>query len=262
MSDWNGSYHLSIEEFALLSSLAGQAEVGKTVLHSAFGPLPEDNERGRLLAASHSLLARGWAAIESGKLSINKHLQAAVAIILDHDFLVQISQQSLQGDGKDVSYFAKGPSVVEQQVRDGVVYRLTALPTITSAAEKARTFFSVPADAAYPLHSQITSDLALIERLQQAVRAGEDVTEVLETADVPPEVASSLAEDFHNQQTRISTMRVEERDGVLVAEHGFLTLQSKDRLWLFVLEAGNSDQVSLLPGTSENIGRELQRLFQ
>ena len=83
---------LSVEEVSLVISIVGRPEVAHGLMAAQLGDMQEEEARARLLAAGHSLMARGWLTMDSQATMRLADPLARIARILSRaDFSVRYS---------------------------------------------------------------------------------------------------------------------------------------------------------------------------
>jgi hypothetical protein len=83
---------LTTEELSLSFSLLGQPEAGRSLMVTQLGEMSEAEARARLMAAGHSLIARGGMALGPEGPVLNEDLARAVGLLLRADFSVRYSR--------------------------------------------------------------------------------------------------------------------------------------------------------------------------
>jgi len=83
---------LTTEELSLSFSLLGQPEAGRSLMVTQLGEMSEAEARARLMAAGHSLIARGGMALGPEGPVLNEDLARAVGLLLQADFSIRYSR--------------------------------------------------------------------------------------------------------------------------------------------------------------------------
>lgn len=120
-------YRLSTEEFALALALLNRPELGKLAMFETFGELEEKVIEERLKAASHSMLARGMAAIKPpGIATIEAKLQDVLAPLLLFEGMLQITLNPRAGEPRLISVHLRKKQFTAHWVEQGVIHCVTS----------------------------------------------------------------------------------------------------------------------------------------
>ena len=135
---------LSVEELAFAIGAIGEAETAGAFLRVLLGTRCREEIDGRLLSASHSLIARGYLTFDLSEKEreLDKQLAELVGVLAGCDFSIRCGR-SVQ-DGEDVhSYFFKGDAIVEHRLSMDVVSELEHLPSADIAMKRSLVFFGL-----------------------------------------------------------------------------------------------------------------------
>jgi len=252
---------LGVEELCLAIGLVDKPEVAKVLLYSTFGEMSPEEERGRLLAAGHSLMARNLLFIRDGQSHLVDDLKELLSTLVDNDFVIHCNQEA-DGIEQVLAYFVKGTTVLEQWVEQDVVYRLSPVPSTEEVVADSLRFFGIQESESFS-YPDVEVSVSVIGRAKEAANeAPETILEIFQNAGVPDALCRPLSEDFRHSEYHGSVIRIEkDREGQLGANKGFLVLKGTKRIWLFplILRDGKG-YARLLPGTPDSFTRELHQL--
>ena len=103
---------LGIEELCLALSLMDEPEVAKGLLYVTFDEISPDEERGRLLAAGHSLMSRDLLCVKNGRSYLADEFRELVSILVDSDFSIHCNRK-VAGFEFTLAYYVKDKMVLE-----------------------------------------------------------------------------------------------------------------------------------------------------
>lgn len=230
------SCDLSTEELAVVIGIAGRPEIAKGLLSSSFGEISVDEERGRLLAAHNSLLARKLIHLEAGQPQLHPEFKKTMAAFLVGRRLVRAGRTGLFGEDM-LAYYHHADGWLGHGIRDGVSHHLD-FPFSLDRAEAAVEAFLSP--VCPPLANSIRialPDTLLTELSPEARRSYDDVLEVIRSVSPSNPAAQLLAQDFAEGPWRGSTTWMDQTDPNSVLTRGMLWLQGVERLWMITAQA-------------------------
>ncbi len=244
-------YELGIEEVAYAMGVLGGTEIATGFLLALLGERPRLETEGRLLAASHALVARGYLDFnpDTGEKWLGDGLEEVIRPIVQNDFSIRCSKAASGHETVLSLYISKGELVMHRLHRE-VVSRLEQIPDASSAQEQCLKFFGLPTDTPAPQKPLATFSADLIDRLrQEAIErpTGEIASQLVEHG-VSADAAAKLSEDIKQQEYRGSVIRIEMQGGQAVSNRGFLILQASERAWIMNIEPSTPPKMSLYPG--------------
>lgn len=242
-------YSLGLEELAMALGLINRADMGRQLMASIYDNLTESQVESRLSSASHSMLARGLAAIsERGTPILEKGLEQALFPLARFDYVLQISRVR---DDKQVGatvHVQKGKSFTSHSVQAGVVH------VLEHGIHK-----SLPAYLGDTFHANNGKETGTVEHkwpitpgiLGAALRSEKMpvISKILSQAGLPDADAQNLADDLTHQTIRGTILRMTagaETDMQKLAtmeKQMLMFLGSPERNWLF--EFPSADDVSV-----------------
>ena len=252
---------LSVEEVAFTLSAVNQPGMAHDLMIAQLGDMQQEEARVRLLAAGHSLMARGWLSMDEQERIHLADPLARVGPVLSHaDFSIRYTRSHQSVDLTLSFHFAEG-DIFTHTMEQGVVHHITKVPSTAAVIQGSLAFFEVNQTSPFACPSA-EIPYALLEKIKDE----EDTSSILrylQESNVPPETQALLTEDLHEARYRGSILRVEYgEDNVPRSDHGLLVLRGPDRLWLLRprLEEGEA-LVTILPGTEEVFRREVTALL-
>jgi len=254
---------LSVEELALVLSLQGKAQAGYDLLTFQLGNrLDIHQAQERLVAASHTLIARGLAAVDvTGTI----HLMDSVALVgnlmTEPDFSVRFMRADLNSQ-HTFTFHVRGSDIFQHEVEQGVAHSFSHIDDFASILQSCREFFDLSRETLHPADAHIYP-IQLIEYVN--VRAWDKVERCLtENSESSPNPQTRLIEDMRHPVYRGNVMNITYgSDNSAVSEDGFLLLGGKEWVWILTPKRGpDADTVSVQICTPVVLTSQLQRLFR
>lgn len=259
IADTSDKVRIGVEELAMAISLVGRAEIAKGLLYSAFGELAPDEERGRLLAAGHSLMARGLLAVQDGESRLEERLKHMVEVIAGPD---KVMNYNLTDGKKDhtLAYYVKGKEVIEQSVQQGVIYTLGITHGSAPVVDGGLGFFGIAPKEGERFPEAIVP-MSVLDRARGASNGA--LSAIFQEAGVPEPVAQSLAADFGHTEARGAAMLIQAiGQGQLTSDEGVLLMKSAKRTWLFpIFLQDGTPHARLVVGSAQTFRHEIERLL-
>lgn len=254
--DWR----LSIEEVAAILSTVSQPEMAHDLMMAQLGDMSQEEAHARLLAAGHSLLARGYLNVsESGELSLSADMSRVAEILTHPDFSIRYTR-SHQPFELTLAFHFNDNEIYAHSLENGILHHLTLVESQETVIERGLTFFALDEIGPFAC-PQAEMPYAIIEQIKDEDSLSV-ILKTLEGTQVPRETRTSFAEDVHQVQYRGSILRVEYEDSKPQSDEGLLVLRGTDRLWLLRLLVHNGNRyVTLIPGTEQKFRREVAALL-
>lgn len=268
------SFILAIEEQAYAmgvlgdgaSNEQGNIQVASDFLAALLGPRPRLETEGRLLAASHALVARDLLDFDAdtGAKSLAPALASVLHPLLASDYSVRCARIANRQE-QARAYYVSGPTIIEHSLHRQVAVRLETVADSASAAERCLQFWQLPADVTAPTSTEPLAVLpaSLLETLRAQLGRvpNEEIAAQLRQAGMGAVAAAGLAADLGQAEQHNSAMRIEQRDGQAVANEGFLLLQCEDRLWLLTINPVTPPTLTVQRADSRQVRYALVALF-
>lgn len=239
--------NLSIEELALIFSLIGQAPLAKTMLTDGLGELNADELRGRIMAASNSLLAKGVFRLDGDTLEIEPSCAGILGPMINADYALQCTAFGAEQPSRSVMFYVQGKKIVEHRAQHGFYHRLIALENVEVAVDSCEEFFQFQEFDDFEAMPFVLNQEQVREArlLDEETAAG--VRERLEQQGADAETAELFTDDLRDQQQWSVVLRLHTvpDEGVL-AEVGYEALAgASGRTWLLTVD-GESDSTAAL----------------
>lgn len=259
-------FTLSTEELAVALSLVNRPDLGKAVIFETFGELSASALEERLVAASHSLLAHGFASIGAkGVASLDEKVQLALAPLLLFDGMIQMAVNA--GEPQIINaHLGKGDLFTAHWTEQGVIHYL-----VNGAKEHLADWLadkvSLPSNPQASKNKKSpygTLSMEIFATLPE-LGPGEGL-KLLTESGFEPELAEAFLADVRQPSCRGSisfipvTSDTKEMDfGQAVA--GLFFVKGKNAWMLVFPKKLTKQEATLLPGTDEALKvsvRELQ----
>lgn len=254
---------LSVEELALILNHLGQPEAGKGILTAQLGAdLTQQEAHARLMAASHSLMARGWLEIDSeGKITIHPNLVRATRIITQPAFSLRYSYSTPEVEVLTTYHFGED-TIFEHFLEMGLVHNFVERSNQEEVLRGGIDFFQLALTPDFTC-----SDATVSNDVMNSVKDATDqgtILRKLQQAGIPEDTRQLLAEDIRTSLYRGSILRVEYgADNAPQSNRGLLVLRGSQRLWLLrPVSSKETNIVNILPGTEEVFRREVTALLE
>lgn len=249
---------LSIEEMAYIFGWLGGEQEAAEFLKPLLGEVDPKELKGRLLAAAHSLLARGWLVMEGEEKSLNPAVQTLIGSVLQSQYSLRFSKIA-QGEETTTTFFFWGPFIVEYRLEYGVVCHLEVIPHRDSLFQRSVQFMEIPEGNETFALGTLSANALQDARAQAEIGKREEAVEILEKGGLSA-VACPLAEDMASARWRGYVLKLRPASESVVSEEGFLVFRGPQRMWLFEIR-GPSD-LTLLPGNHKTFQMLLQKLVE
>ena len=260
---------LSTEELAVAFSLVNRPDLGKAVVFETFGELPAEALDERLIAASHSLLAHGFAHIgASGIARLSDDLQSGLAPLFLFEGMVQVVINA--GEPKIINaHLGKNGEFTAHWTEQGVIHHL-----VTGA----KNYLAHWIASALSLHASIPAGYAAQLQKREtrlpmetfAVLPEMDPAEALTTLtgtglDTP--LAEALLEDVRHPECRGSVSYVPLTSDTNEFNYeqsvaGLFFLKGRSSWILVFPKKLNGQEAMLLPGTDEVLRAKIRQLLE
>lgn len=254
-----GEFTLTVEEIALLFSLIGQPQAGQRLMAAHLGEITEAEARARLLAASHSLMARGLLTPGPEGPLLDSSLAQMVKGLSRLKFSIRYSRSTQEAEFA-LAYHFHQDAIVEHRLEQGVVHRLAEVPDASVIIKRGLLFFGLPQAqpfTAVPIRMASRSLLNLKDVENPAA-----VEASLRQTSAAEESLSLLAEDLARPQYRGSALRVQyDSQGNPYSAKGFLLLHGPQRLWLISLSGSKKETATLMPASVASFQQEVTTLL-
>lgn len=256
---------LSVEELAYAMGVLGGVDVANGYLTALLGERPQREMEGRLLAASHSLVARGQLEFDPG--TGDKHLSAELAgmvgVLIRNDYFLRCTRAS-EGREEIVNFYVAGGHCIEHRLEKSVAACLTELSSCDEIVEQAVTFFDLHVGSDAEEHAQSVGAIpaALFEKIgQERLHATpEQIAAQLTAGGLPASAASAMAADLSSLAYRGSVMKVMMRSGALVADAAFLIFKGSHGYWILEVVAEEPPNLRVFVGGLDQFRRSIQAL--
>jgi hypothetical protein len=261
MNTTENHYRLGIEELAVALSLAGSPESAKGLLVANFGELDENEERGRLLAAHHSLMARGLLTLKGQDPQLEEKFKRTVSFIIKNDYFLQFNKGA--GEIEDIrSYYYRKDKIIDHQIESGVIHALSQVGQREEIISSGIDYFGLQKLDSFDCPEVDIPQAQLEDVKTVAGTKPEETPAFLGSLGFDSSTSELLAEDFIDPQQRGSVMRVENQGGELRSDRGFLVMIGKRRGWLFRIFINKDETfVRILPGVPEVFSKELKAII-
>lgn len=262
----HGAFAFAIEELAYAVGVLGGTEVARGYLTALLGERPQQELEGRLLAASHALVARGYLDFDaaSGDKKLKPDLAPLVDALIQHDYFLQCTRA---GSGQEavLNFHVTSDLYVAHWIEKSVVAHLEALTGQADVVARAGAFFDISASSAFADGPQQLGTIPadLLQKIGQSLAktTPEQIAAQLNAAGLPVDIARPLAEDLHAPTFRGSVMKVKVGDVGILSDRGFLIFQGLHGCWFFEILPKTPPMLDVCVGSLEQFHRLFQALM-
>lgn len=258
------TYRLGVDEIGMAMIAAGKNEEAAGFMFATLGAIDETEMRGRLFAATNSLLAKELAiwSDADGEIRLTTDLKTTVEILGRPSFSVRFSR--IEGGFEHITtYHFTGDGIVQQSSDNGLVHELRVTQGPDDVIGSSSQFLS------FNNVSQFDAGQAVfpVETLDTATDIAPDGQDELarhfEVAGATPEMAGMLASDYARQVFSGYVMRIDYTEDGVDSDRGFRTLYSAERAWIFNLESQDGHIMArTIAGTEANFETTVRQLIE
>jgi len=259
-------YTLSVEEVAYCMGLLGESEAAGGFLLAVLGEIEEQEMDGHLFAASHSLIARGYLDIDldTSEQRLDQGVAKVLQVLLQHEYSLRCSR--LVNDEEElVNYFFGRDDIVEHRLAKGVVSRVERIKDTQGVVRRCQEFSQLlPEDidgSPGEYLGTIPHELIREATLNTSEATGQEMTSQLAGAGLSAEIAGEVVEDIISEESRGSIVRVDNKDGEMESNEGFLFLKGPNRSWLFEIVPEDPPLLDIFRGSVQQFKISLEKLL-
>jgi hypothetical protein len=244
---------LSIEELAYAMGVMGGTDTATGFLLGLLGPRPPLEVEGRLLAAAHSLVARGYLDFDVATSAswLTGELANIVELMIHSDYSLRLNRVT-EKDEEVATLYVSDKGLVLHQILKGVVSHVEPIPDLETAQERCLTFFDLsdvngdsPSDA-------VKIPASMLDTIRQSLREQNTnaLIDELVIHRLDRNRAFQFVEDLRNESMRGSIVRLEIQRDQVVSQRGMLIVKGLQRSWLFEMLPDETDAMNLFLGSS------------
>lgn len=257
------SFRLAVDEVAMALAQVGEPDLARDLLVAEAGEvLSGDAARGRLIAAGHSLMARGLLEVDVDRsVHLDEALARAVCPLAKADFSLRVSRSDDSGELAR-SYHFRGSGSVSQEVDRDIIYRLVEYPSVEAAVASCVAFFDTDGIASFAVESS-TIPMDTLDEIQRTADP-ETVAVTLAAVGMPKNVRTMFVPDFQGVVFRGGLLRVDfgQVNGP-TSNRGTLILRGPQRMWLMrILPEGDTARLLVMAGSKRSLRGEILALIQ
>lgn len=261
----DNAFDLSIEELAYAMGVLGGSEVATGYLMALLGERPQREMQGRLLAASHGLVARGYLDFDpvTGDKRLSPDLARTVGVLIQHDFLLRCTRAAA-GQEKIVSFYIHGDQCVEHRLDKAVVAHVETLPDRGEIVHRSAAFFDLLSED-HPVEGVQSVGIisaTLFEKIGQSSLNADArrIATQLTDGGLPADVSRAMAADLSDLAYRGSVMKVKTQEGALVSDAAFLIFKGPHGYWILEVVADEPPNLRVFAGRLDQFHRSIQAL--
>jgi len=260
------SLSLGLEELAVVLNLMGYPEIAKGTLISQLGEMSADEERGRLLAANHSLMARDILYLQGDAIRMKERYAKLLGFLITNDFALRGTMRRKDAPEEHLTLYVRKDRVAVHHITHSVVHSFqettdveTALDTLSKLVLSAN---SVPFDAPQFAVNEEQMEQA---RTLAAEKGADETCDFLAGLNVPAAAARPFADDLSRQNFRSVVLRIniDLTEGP-ASDQGYLVLGGESgRAWHMDIHARNGDaRLVVQPATAKLMRQSTKALFR
>lgn len=254
----------SLEELAVCLSMMGKPEAAKQMLITYLGEINADEERGRLLAVNHTLLAKEILYLEGENVRLRESFARLLSPLVYSDAVLRCSRKARGKQEQVLSHHFRNGSFVRHEIDYGVVHTLTEVTTKDEVITACTDFLEIEGDQpTFSVPAGRLTQEQLEEARAHAIDSVQSAAEYLQSKGIPQETSQLFAQDLNQTVYRGSVLRVETTPEGLKSDTGFLTLKgTSGRTWFLeiIVEEG-TPFVEIAPARAKVIEKAILELF-
>lgn len=259
------AFSLGLEELAMALGIINCADLGRDLITATYGALSPEVMDARLTSASHSLLARGLAAItKSGNPTLETRLEEALFPLARYDYLLQLSMVKEGGQATASVHVQKGKAFTSHSIQGGVVHVLEHGPNNLLAGYLQDLFGADIQNGKTSGQMQWSITPGILGQALK-MKTAPEIQMLLQEQGLPDLDGQNLANDLLNQRLRGTILRVNAgpslpMDAIKNAPKTMLLiLQGQKHTWAFDFPGADDN----LRGMAQVVNRaSLQALFE
>jgi hypothetical protein len=256
MNQHIGLLRLGFEELVVAIGIAGYQDNANKLLSINLDTTNVDENRGRLFAATHSLISKELVVLEKDTPRLQEDFRYLIEIINNYDFSVRLNLNVNKLENILAFYYLKS-KIIQQEILPGSVYQFSWVTEPDQIIQQGLDFLKINECNDFDCPESEIQQSVLEEAKKKAATQPETILEYFKNNDIPDETARLLNDDFIHTSFRGSVMRVEKRDGKIISDRGFLVMVHKPRAWLFpIFLKDNVPYVNIIPGTEASFKKE------
>ena len=248
---------LSVEELATCFMFAGKKDEGKGILKGSTGELNSDEERGRFMAASHSLIARGLLSSENGTARLSAEVNEIVNGMLISPTTVRASK-TIPGGEAILAFYASPAGWMEHRITDQIIHYFRLSVQKSEIYDVFEQFFS----PVYKSDLNINPILLPYDffKLDSKERRSFDaiLKKIHQTS--PNQTGSeTLARDMAQAQWRGNLLKLEvAKQKNDLDTQSIFWVQGSDKLWVIYADGNDLQNVKLMAKVENLAGFQLR----
>lgn len=254
---------LGLEELVVVLNLLGYPEVAKGLLVTQLGEISPDEERGRLLAANHSLMAKEILYLQGGSIRMEEGPARLLGFLITNDYAVRGTARSIRGTEESLTYYVRNQSVVEHRITHGVIHAFRE-SVLAAAVDDLAAFTLPPGGETFQAPPfTIEDEQWQAAQSQIATEGAEAGKDFFRSIGVDETAAAYLVEDLSRQTLRSAAMQVtvDMKEGIN-ADHGYLILGSESgRVWAMDIHEQNGIGELVVQPATEKLVRQLTKVL-
>jgi hypothetical protein len=236
---------LGVEELAACFMFAGRKDEGRGILKGISNEMGVDEERGRLIAASHSLIARGVLDSKNGNAYLINEVKDIVNGMLVSPRTFRASK-TVTGGEAIVAFYEFAGGWIEHRVIDEVIHNFCFLAQKDEIYEAVEQFFSPVCLSNHTFEViLLPNDFFKLDSKER--RSYDSILNKIRQASPNHSGAEILARDMAQAQWRGNFLRLEvatQKDD-LNAKSVFW-VQGSDKLWGIFADGNDSQNIKLM----------------
>jgi len=254
---------LSLEELAVSLSMLGNPVLGKGILVSELGQISSEEERGRLSAATHTLMAKEILSLKESKLTPAASFVNLITPLINCDFSIRCSRTTENEPEQVLLFYFRQNLIVKHEIQHSVIHELTEVTETEQVIKDTSLFFELDNLKPFSVATQQMTQTQLENARKYSAKSVNEAKGYLLEQGFPDIFSQWFAEDLHEAEYRGSTMRVETSPrNELVSDMGFMLLKgTSGRLWLLeIVTISNEPYVNVRPLSIPRFTQILQNL--
>ena len=257
-------YALAVEELAYALGVLGGTDTAIGFLLAILGERPRMETEGRLLAASHALVARGLLDfdMDSGETWLKGGLEKVIGPMITHNYSLRCSKAT-EAEEEVITFYAGDSRFIKHYLHHGVVSVIEEVPEQDAVKQDLSEFFEIPTN------DVVGEPIAVVPKTTiDSIRQGplsqseSEAQQALIQCGAAESDAAAIIQDLKHSAYRGSIVKLKLEDEQTVSDKGFLLLKGETRGWILVINVDDeTTMLSVYPASTAAFQQQLALLM-
>ena len=232
---------LGVEELAYAIGVAGGVEAASGFLLAIFGERPQMETEGRLLAASHALVARGYLDFDhdTNEKWLDEDFLELIKPMVSYKYSLRADKITTGGESI-ISLYITSQKIVVHHIDNSVVSVIESLEDQRAIQDSLVRFYGLPTVVKSEFTATVSRTLLKDLKYQSVITSEEKVTRKLLEQGLSTEMVDALISSLKRPAYRGSITKISPPESEIVAERTLLLVSDQNFFWGFDIKHGES----------------------